>query len=176
MLFDIPIYVCSGIWLPELYNIWHFISILNISWTGQYVVSVLQFAHRMLLKWYHYHAWWRHVIETFPPLLTLRKGHWYNTSGARFIKAFDVIIWSYHKSHTQIKVIEMHILRCVGSEFCLKFRRYPLKFHTKFERIHAKLWSLWSVTTLTNYYIELWHLKSQWNTFSNANQYEVSFG
>ena len=26
----------------------------------------------------------------------------------------------------------MHILRCMGSKFCVKFQRGPLKFHTKF--------------------------------------------
>ena len=26
----------------------------------------------------------------------------------------------------------MHILRCMGSKFCVKFQRAPLKFHTKF--------------------------------------------
>ena len=26
----------------------------------------------------------------------------------------------------------MHILRCMGSKFCMKFQRCPLKFHTKF--------------------------------------------
>ena len=26
----------------------------------------------------------------------------------------------------------MHILRCMGSKFCVKFQRSPLKFHTKF--------------------------------------------
>ena len=27
---------------------------------------------------------------------------------------------------------EMHILRCMGSKFCVKFQRAPLKFHAKF--------------------------------------------
>ena len=33
----------------------------------------------------------------------------------------------------------MHILRCMGSKFCVKFQRAPLKFHTKFESIHRKI-------------------------------------
>ena len=38
----------------------------------------------------------------------------------------------YHKSHTKIKVSKMHILQWMGSKFCVKFQRCPLKFHTKF--------------------------------------------
>ena len=36
-------------------------------------------------------------------------------------------------THTQKKQdSKMHILRCMGSKFCVKFQRCPLKFHTKF--------------------------------------------
>ena len=46
----------------------------------------------------------------------------------------------------------MHILRCVGSKSCVKYQRWPLKFHTKFW-IHT-LWiyilrgvKYWRITT-----------------------------
>ena len=46
--------------------------------------------------------------------------------------------------------------------FCVKFQRYPLKFHKKnFEPIHRKMCILQGVKNLTIYDIlELWHLKS----------------
>ena len=53
-----------------------------------------------------------------------------HTTGARITKAYDVTIQRYRKSHTKI-VSEMHILRCTGSKFCVKFQRCPLKFPTK---------------------------------------------
>ena len=50
---------------------------------------------------------------------------------ARLTKAYDVTIQRYRNSHTKIES-KMHILRCMGSKICAKFRRWPLKFHTKF--------------------------------------------
>ena len=35
-------------------------------------------------------------------------------------------------THAKIEDSKMHILRCMGSKFCMKFQRCPLKFHTKF--------------------------------------------
>ena len=53
-------------------------------------------------------------------------------TGARFTKAYDVTIQKYRNSHSKIEDSKMHILRCMGSKFCVKFQRCPLKFHTKF--------------------------------------------
>ena len=53
-------------------------------------------------------------------------------SGARLTKAYDVTIQRYRNSHIKIEDSKMHILRCMGSKFCVKFQRCPLKFHTKF--------------------------------------------
>ena len=52
--------------------------------------------------------------------------------GARLTKAYDVTIQRYRNSHEKIHDSKMHILRCMGSKFCGKFQRCPLKFHTKF--------------------------------------------
>ena len=52
--------------------------------------------------------------------------------GARLTKAYDVTIQRYRNSHAKIEDSKMHILRCMGSKFCVKFQRCPLKFHTKF--------------------------------------------
>ena len=52
--------------------------------------------------------------------------------GARLIKAYDVTIQIYRNSHAKIEDSKMHILRCMGSKFCVKFQKCPLKFHTKF--------------------------------------------
>ena len=54
------------------------------------------------------------------------------TPGARLTKAYDVTIQRYRNSHAKTENGKMHILRCMGSKFCAKFQRYPLKFHTKF--------------------------------------------
>ena len=83
------------------------------------------------------------------------------TPGARLTKAYDVTIQRYRNSHAKIHDSKMHILRCMGSKFCVKFQRCPLKFHTKFEPIHRKICILWGGKNLTTYDIfELWHLKS----------------
>ena len=54
----------------------------------------------------------------------------------------------------------MHVLRCMGSKFCAKFQRCPLKFHINFEPIHRKICILQGVKELSTYDIlESWHLK-----------------
>ena len=58
--------------------------------------------------------------------------HGSNMSGARLTKAYDVTIQRYRNSQAKIENGKMHILRCMGSKFCAKFQRCPLKFHTKF--------------------------------------------
>ena len=57
---------------------------------------------------------------------------WVRGSGARLTKNYDVTIQRYRESNTKIKVSKMHILRCMGSKYCVKFKRCSLKFHTKF--------------------------------------------
>ena len=52
--------------------------------------------------------------------------------GARLTKTYNLIIQIYNKSHTKIKASKMHILRFMGSKFCVKFQRCPLKLHPKF--------------------------------------------
>ena len=63
--------------------------------------------------------------------------HWHYGSthsgtGARLTKAYDVTIQRYRNLHAKIEDSKIHILRCMGSKFCVKFQRFPLKFHTKF--------------------------------------------
>ena len=53
-------------------------------------------------------------------------------SGARLTKAYDVTIQRYRNLHAKIEDSKIHILRCMGSKFCVKFQRFLLKFHTKF--------------------------------------------
>ena len=66
-------------------------------------------------------------------------------SGARLTKAYDVTIQRYRNSHAKIHDSKMHILRCMGSKFCVKFQRCPLKSHTKFwthtpQNMHFMRW------------------------------------
>ena len=56
----------------------------------------------------------------------------YVNTGARLTKAYDVTIQRYRNLHAKIEDSKIHILRCMGSKFCVKFQRFPLKFHTKF--------------------------------------------
>ena len=66
-------------------------------------------------------------------------------TGARLTKAYDVTIQRYRNSYAKIQDSKMHILRCMGSKFCVKFQRCPLKFHTKFwthtpQNVHFTRW------------------------------------
>ena len=68
-----------------------------------------------------------------------------DASGARLTKAYDVTIQRYRNSHAKIHDSTMHILWCMGSKFCVKFQRCPLKFHTKFwthtlQNMHFMRW------------------------------------
>ena len=77
-------------------------------------------------------------------------------SGARLTKAYDVTIQRYRNSHAKNENSKMHILRCMGSKFSVKFQRCPLKFHTKF----------WTHTPQNMHFMRckkfdhLWYLKS----------------
>ena len=42
---------------------------------------------------------------------------------ARLTKAYDVTIQRYRNSHAKNEDSKMHILRCMGSKFCVKFQR-----------------------------------------------------
>ena len=80
--------------------------------------------------------------------------------GARLTKAYDVTIQKYRNSHAKIEDSKIHISRCMGSKFCAKFQRCPLKFHINFEPIHRKICILQGVKELSTYdIVELWHLK-----------------
>ena len=102
---------------------------------------------------------WRHEMEIFFVLLALCEGNPAVTAGfpslrpvtrsfdvfyvrlnkknranspdARLTKAYDVTIRRYRNSHARSEDRKVHILRCMGSKFCVKFQRCPLKFHTK---------------------------------------------
>ena len=81
--------------------------------------------------------------------------------GARLTRAYDVTIQRYRNSHPKIHDIKMHILRCMGSKFCVKFQSALWNFTQNFEPIHGKICILWGGKNLTTYDIlELWHLKS----------------
>ena len=54
------------------------------------------------------------------------------TSGDRLTMAYYITIQRYRNSHAKIEYSKMHILQCMGSKFCVKFQRCPLKFHAKF--------------------------------------------
>ena len=64
---------------------------------------------------------------------------------AYLTKAYDVTIQRYHNSRAKIQGSQMHILQGIGSKFCVKFQRCPLKFHTKFwthtpQNMHFTRW------------------------------------
>ena len=72
--------------------------------------------------------------------------------GARLTKAYDVTIQRCRKSHVKIVDSKMHILRCMGSKFCVKFQRCPLKFHTKF----------WTHTQQNMHFMRCWKFDDLW--------------
>ena len=83
----------------------------------------------------------------------------FNESGARLTKAYDVTIQRYRNSHAKNEDSKMHILRCMGSKFRVKFQRCPLKFHTKFwthapQNMHFTRWykfdDLWYLRDMTS--------------------------
>ena len=53
------------------------------------------------------------------------------TPGTCLTKTLDVITLRYRKLSKILTTRKMHILQCKGSNFCVKFQRAPLKFHTK---------------------------------------------
>ena len=53
----------------------------------------------------------------------------------------------------------MHILQCMGSQFCEKFQSCPLKFHTKFWTHAPQNMNFESLTTYD--ILKLWHLKDR---------------
>ena len=74
--------------------------------------------------------------------------------GARLTKAYDVTIQRYRNSHAKNEDGKMHILRCMGSKFCMNFTQ-------NFEPIPLKICILRGVKNLTTYDIlELLHLKA----------------
>ena len=65
-----------------------------------------------------------------------------HSRGGRLIKAYEVTIQRYYK--WQIYVNKMHILRCMGSKFCVNFKGVLWNFKQNFELIHCKIWILLS--------------------------------
>ena len=63
--------------------------------------------------------------------------------GGRLTKTYDVITLEISQFIKLLTHREMHILRCMGSKFCVKFQRAPLKFHTKFWTHTPKLAFYW---------------------------------
>ena len=105
--------VSSGKWRPSCLGL----NVLNLyagmACYDMYVIYVWHFV------WYSFDFSWHHGICI-------------QHTGARLTKAYDVTIQRYRNLHAKIEDSKMHILRCMGSKFCVKFQRYPLKFHTKF--------------------------------------------
>ena len=52
-------------------------------------------------------------------------------SGACLTKDYDVTIQWYRNSHAKSGDSEMHMLRYMGSQLCVQFRKAPLKFNKK---------------------------------------------
>ena len=79
-------------------------------------------------------------------------GQTFRITGARLTKAYDVTIHRCRKSHAKIEDSKMHILWCMGSKFCVKFQRCPLKFHTQF----------WTHTPQNMHFMRCWKFGDLW--------------
>ena len=104
-----------------------------------------------------------HVWSGWPPIVIHSMGDNALISGLEkgriLTKAYDVTIQRHRNSHAKIQDSKMHILRCMGSKFCVKFQGALWNFTQSFEPIHRKI--LRGGKNLTTYAIlELWHLKS----------------
>ena len=50
-------------------------------------------------------------------------------------QGYDVTIKKYRKSHTNIEVRKMYIMRRMGSKFCVKFQRCPYNAKYAFSEV-----------------------------------------
>ena len=66
-----------------------------------------------------------HFLDFLVPVLDSGKTIRLPSSGDRLTKAYDVTIQKYRSSYAKIQYSKMHILRCMGSKFCVKFQRCP---------------------------------------------------
>ena len=60
-------------------------------------------------------------------------------STARLTKTYDVTIQRYRNSHAKNEDSEIHILRCMDSNFCVKFQNALWNFTQNLESIHRKI-------------------------------------
>ena len=83
-----------------------------------------------LLFWYYIQVSRKCLLpKTKCPMVTWH--NWVGTrSGARLTKNYSVTIQRYRNSHAKIEENKIHILRCMGSKFCVKFQRARTKFWT----------------------------------------------
>ena len=77
----------------------------------------------------------------------------------------------------------MHIFRCMGSKFCVKFQRAPLKFHTKFwthtpTNMHFTVFNIcvWVVISLNCDVISLSETAPDWSPDYAAMQQTLAHG
>ena len=61
-----------------------------------------------------------------------QSGFPFGRPGARLTKAYDVTIPRYPNSRAKLQDSKIHIMRCMGSKFCVKFQWCSWKFHPKF--------------------------------------------
>ena len=77
-----------------------------------------------------------------------------STPEARLTKAYDVTIERYRYSHAKIDDSKTHILRCMGSKFCVKFQSCLWYFTQNFEPTQCKIFILRGVEN-----DDLWYLR-----------------
>ena len=102
-------------------------------WPVNYVISEV---YNGFVGEYQGHSTSYHIESCRQAMPKIMMMSWYRNAlripGARLTKAYDVTIQRYRNSHAKIENSKIHVLRCMGSKFCVKFQRCPLKFHTKF--------------------------------------------
>ena len=97
-------------------------------------------------------------------------------------KAYDVTIQRYRNSHAKIEDSKMHILRCMGLKFCVKFQRRPLKISKKifnpYPYTHTQLWHLKFLTLSETgpwWPFHQYSTETKWSTFRNFQNHFLQY-
>ena len=115
-------YETKWIWYLRICDLLHIISSYCIDHGGIGAVILL---HPNVEVSAHHEVMWQGVQGVQEVLLSEEIWDYNVHSEDCLIKAYDVTIQRYRKSHTKIKVSKMYILQCMGSKCCAKFQRWP---------------------------------------------------
>ena len=149
------IWICWIIKLPNvsvklIFVIIYFAAIGFISKLANIHFIVQQYVNNIswLVAGYFISHSWKAMYHSAKPIIQY-------TSGVHLTQAYDVTIQRPRNSHAKIQDNEMHILRCMGSKFCMKFQGCSMKFHTKCFSLYTTKYAFCQVLKLWLWYIRV---------------------